>query len=377
MSISKEIIRLLKQAGVNFFTTYPCAKIRHLYDLTHMNFKTVPITKEEEGVGICAGAALAGAKPAMLIQSTGLGNMINALCSLTMTYQFPLLILASWRGVYHEKIAAQIPLGKKLPKIIEGLEVNYHIVKQKSDLPLILHAAKTVYERNEIQIILLSPQLWETGEEEVGDKPPELTEFIGVEISPGELPRSMKRMFNRFDVLKIIASLLEDKLVISNIGLPSKELYQVKHQSSNFYMLGSLGLASSIGLGVALFSKKQVVVIDGDGSLLSNLGSLATISQEGPTKLTILAIDNSVHSSTGNQLTATSKGVDLALAAKGLGIKKTFRASTHEDIIAILTDVNDGPNFLHIPTCPGNVPVPMIPLTPFEIRDSFMKLIHS
>jgi sulfopyruvate decarboxylase subunit beta len=373
MSIPEEILSILKQVGVTFFATYPCAKIRNLYNLIHQNFQSVPIVKEEEGVGICAGAALAGANPAMLIQSTGLGNMINALCSLTLTYQFPLLVLASWRGVYKEKIAAQIPLGTRLPKIIEGMDVDYHIVKQRSDLPAITRAAKAAFERNEIQIVLLSPQLWE---EKVEDITPELTEFSGMEVAVGELPSHMKRLFTRYKVLEIIAPFLEEKLVISNIGLPSRELYQVKHQPSNFYMLGSLGLASPIGLGVALSSTNKVVVIDGDGSLLSNLGSLATIAQESPMNLTIIVIDNSVHGSTGNQITATSKCVDLALTAKGLGIEHTFRATSRNQISSILTKLQDGPNFIHIPTRPGNESVPTIPFSPIEIRDTVMKKIR-
>ena len=373
MGISQEILKILKQTGVNFFATYPCAKIRHLYNLIHQNFQSVPIVKEEEGVGICAGAALTGANPAMLIQSTGLGNMINALCSLTLTYQLPLLVLASWRGVFKEKIAAQIPLGARLPKIIEGMEVAYHIVKQKGDLPVIARAAKAAFERNEIQIILLSPELWE---EEITDITPELTEFSGMEVAVGALPRHTKRLFTRYKVLELVAPFLEEKLVICNIGLPSRELYQIKHQPSNFYMLGSLGLASSIGLGVALSSSNLVVVIDGDGSLLSNLGSLATIAQESPTNLTILAIDNSVHGSTGNQITATSNCVDLALTAKGLGIKQTFRATSRDEISSILLKLQDGPNFIHIPARPGNVSVPTIPLSPIEIRDAVKKKIQ-
>ncbi|MFW9934522.1 MAG: sulfopyruvate decarboxylase subunit alpha [Candidatus Thorarchaeota archaeon] len=373
MNISEEIITSLKNIGVNFFVTYPCAKIRHLYNLTHSNFPSVPIAKEEEGVGICAGAALAGAKPAMLIQSTGLGNMVNALCSLTMTYQFPLLILASWRGVYHEKIAAQIPLGTRLPQIIEAMEIPYHIIRQKNDLPNLTRAATAAYERNEIHIVLLSPQLWENKVPK--EKPPQITKFSGIKVREETLPINMKRVFTRFELLQKLTSFLADKSVICNIGLPSRELYQVKHQPSNFYMLGSLGLASSIGLGVALSSSNQVIVIDGDGSLLSNLGTLATIAQENPANLTILAIDNSVHGSTGNQTTATNKTVDLALAAKGLGIKRTYRATTQDELLSILSKLSGGPNFIHIPTRPGNMSVPAIPLTPFEIRDGFMTKI--
>ena len=93
---------------------------------------------------------------------------------------------------------------------------------------------------------------------------------------------------------------------MSNLGWPSKELYAVKHQPSNFYMLGSMGMVTPIGLGIALSSSKDVIVIDGDGSLLMNPGTLATAASLAPKNLTILAIDNGAYGSTGNQPTLAS-----------------------------------------------------------------------
>ena len=82
---------------------------------------------------------------------------------------------------------------------------------------------------------------------------------------------------NRFDLLKRIQNILKDNLVICNIGLPSQELYKINDQPNFFYMLGSMGLSSSIGLGLSLSQNKHVVSIDGDGSVLMNMNILATI----------------------------------------------------------------------------------------------------
>ena len=84
----------------------------------------------------------------------------------------------------------------------------------------------------------------------------------------------------RSDVIREIATL--DGLIISNIGHPSRELYAQQDSARNFYMLGSMGLASSVGLGMACSQKKRVYVIDGDGALLMNMGSLATIAHHAP-----------------------------------------------------------------------------------------------
>ena len=161
LGISEEIISILEDVKVDLFSTHPCAKIRHLHNLIHSSFRSIAVTKEEEGVGICAGAALTGANSAMLIQSTGLGNMVNALCSLTITYKLPLLILASWRGVYKEKISAQIPLGTRLPKLLQALGIVFDIAAHREDLEVIAHAAQETYTNNAQRVVLLSPQLWE------------------------------------------------------------------------------------------------------------------------------------------------------------------------------------------------------------------------
>ena len=92
------------------------------------SIKIIHVTREEEGVGICAGAYLAGKKPFMCIQSSGLGNMFNALASLIITYKIPLLILASYRGYKGEKIPAQVPLGKALPNVLDSLRIPYIIM---------------------------------------------------------------------------------------------------------------------------------------------------------------------------------------------------------------------------------------------------------
>jgi sulfopyruvate decarboxylase subunit beta len=142
-------------------------------------------------------------------------------------------------------------------------------------------------------------------------------------------------------------------------------------------MLGSMGLASSIGLGIALCTKKDVAVIDGDGSLLTNLGVLSTISVAKPRNLTILAIDNGVHGSTGNQATATSHGADLELVAKGCGFAKTHKAASGEEIKSTVHNLKAGPNFVHILAKLGNADVSNIPLTPREIKQNVMEAIQA
>ena len=96
----------------------------------------------------------------------------------------------------------------------------------------------------------------------------------------------------RSEIIRDIAPVLCDQLVVCNIGLPSQELHLIDDQASNFYMLGTMGLSSSIGLGLALSQEKMVISIDGDGSILTNLGTLPTIANNVADNYILLIIDN-------------------------------------------------------------------------------------
>ncbi len=107
----------------------------------------------------------------------------------------------------------------------------------------------------------------------------------------------------RVDIIEAIIPVITDKLVVSNIGLPSQELHMLDDQPTNFYMLGTMGLTSSIGLGLALSQKETVIAIDGDGSILTNLGTLPTIANNVADNFILLIIDNGTYGSTGDQPT--------------------------------------------------------------------------
>ena len=102
----------------------------------------------------------------------------------------------------------------------------------------------------------------------------------------------------RADIIEAIIPVISDELVVSNIGLPSQELHMLDDQPTNFYMLGTMGLASSIGLGLALSQKETVIAIDGDGSILTNLGTLPTIANNVADNFILLIIEINVPQST-------------------------------------------------------------------------------
>ncbi|MDO5809689.1 MAG: sulfopyruvate decarboxylase subunit beta [Methanobrevibacter sp.] len=176
----------------------------------------------------------------------------------------------------------------------------------------------------------------------------------------------------RYEAIKDIMEQVDEELVICNIGFPSRELYEINDRSKNFYMIGSMGLASSIGLGLALAKpSKNIVVIDGDGSLLMNMGSLVTVFANNPSNLTWIVIDNGAYGSTGNQDTYAQM-LDLVDVAKGVGFKNSY---DFNDIN--LKDVmhNENASFVVYRTEAGNSKAPIIDLDPITIKERFMKSI--
>lgn len=381
-SPEERIIDTLKKSGVNFACTLPCEKIKNLLEMVEKKFFHVPLTREEEGVGISAGATLSGKRPVMFVQSSGIGNMINALLSLTKFYGLPLSIFISRRGVYKEKIDAQIPMGKRLPQILRGAGIAHTIINTKNDLKFIEKRLNDVYKKDGIHAFLLSPAVWETGDrmQDAGYttlNSPLVREELkgGTHQITGIIHRVSLPKFTRYEILNIIAPYLDSKVVVCNLGFPSKELFHIKHQPSNFYMLGSMGMATPIGLGIALTSDKEVVVIDGDGSLLMNPGTLATAAYFSPENLTIFAIDNGAYGSTGDQPTLTGSCVDLELVAKGFGIKNTFEVATEKQIINVMKKPNKGLRFIHALAIPGNRDVPNISLNYLENKKQVQRFL--
>ncbi len=371
MTPEYEVAKKLKNAGVGLVCSLPCDRVKSLHGLISQEFLHIPLTREEEGVGISAGAALTGIKPAMLIQSSGLGNMINALASLTMFYKLPLLLLISWRGVYKEGIEAQKPMGELAPRLLRTLEIPFEEVKEPGEISKIETVAKKAFKNDETAAVLLSPRVWEKS----SFKPPELTKIERNLLKKWFETRAEIAVHTRYDVLRGIRKELEGKAVVCNLGIPSKELYNVLHQPSNFYMLGSMGMATPIGLGLAIGTKKEVIVIDGDGSLLMNPGILATVAELGPENLTVLAMDNAAHGSTGNQPTATEKNANLAFVAVGMGIENVHVAKNSEEVLNRMRN-GKGPRFIQIVLKPGNVDVDNIPLSALEIKNSIKAFLQ-
>jgi sulfopyruvate decarboxylase subunit beta len=174
----------------------------------------------------------------------------------------------------------------------------------------------------------------------------------------------------RIEAVKLVADNSGDALLICNIGFPSRELYFARDRPQNFYMLGSMGLASSIGLGLSLAGRdRKVMVLDGDGSVLMNLGTLSTIAHYAPQNYLLIIMDNCCYGSTGSQPTCTHLGTDLEALAKAAGVRFAKIVSSPEELKEALL----GQGVVVAKVEPGNADVPIIDLLPEQIIDRFMR----
>lgn len=182
----------------------------------------------------------------------------------------------------------------------------------------------------------------------------------------------------RYEVLKTLLPVISDELVVCNIGSPSQELHALDDRPTNFYMLGTMGLASSIGFGLALVQDKPVISIDGDGSVLTNLATLSTIANNPRDNFILLIIDNGSYGSTGDQATYAGKKTSLAAVATACGCENVVEVSAEETANAVKEALAARRMTIIVSKCQsGNVQVPVITLNPVVIRERFMAAVRS
>ncbi|MFT6388156.1 MAG: sulfopyruvate decarboxylase subunit beta [Cellvibrionaceae bacterium] len=177
----------------------------------------------------------------------------------------------------------------------------------------------------------------------------------------------------RSEIIKALIPVIKDELVVCNIGLPSQELHLMDDQPTNFYMLGTMGLSSSIGLGLALAQKAKVIAIDGDGSVLTNFGTLPTIANNVADNFILLIIDNGSYGSTGDQPTYTGKKTSLKEVSIACGCENVIECRAEETVEVVEAALASNKMTIIISKCEsGNIPVPVIAIDPVVIAHRFM-----
>lgn len=189
------------------------------------------------------------------------------------------------------------------------------------------------------------------------------------------ITRDTAALLNRTALTRrLVAKLTSEEAVVAGIGHTNFDLWAAGQRPQNFYMLGSMGLASSIGLGVALAQpQRKVFALDGDGSILMQLGAFGTVAAVAPKNLAIIIWDNGAYQITGAQKTLTSATTDLVAVARGAGLKQAHWAAdeAHFDELVGRALAGDGP-WLIVAKTDHAKPAGVTERDPVKIRLNFM-----
>jgi thiamine pyrophosphate-dependent acetolactate synthase large subunit-like protein len=183
------------------------------------------------------------------------------------------------------------------------------------------------------------------------------------------------KVMNRFDLTRrLVAQLRHDEAVVAGIGNANFDLWASGRRPQNFYMLGSMGLAIPIALGVAIAQpQRHVIALEGDGSLLMQLGCLATVAMRKPANLTMIVWDNGLYQITGGQPTASASAADLVAIAKGSGLSNSAWAVDEDDFDRLVASALRGGPSLIAARIDGKPAVATTDRDPVQIRERFMR----
>ena len=341
----------LKRGGADRLTCVPCSSMTGLIDaaIADPDFLFANAPNEGEALGFAAGARLGGHTTAVLCQNSGLGNLANALTSLIVPYRIPILLIVGWRGQpgVHDEPQHRL-VGRMTRPFLEACGFGVHIAAARNADDLAETCATKVTAGRQSQAILVPTRLFRQIPDTAAPTP--LVHAVGaIERDTKATPPARHAA---------LASLLEclpvDAVIIAPTGLASREIYDLKDSPAHFYMMGSMGHAAAIGLGVAQTTDRPVVVLDGDGSILMRLGTLAFAGAMAPANMLHIVVDNGVHESTGGQASLSS-GVDLCTVAAACGYRSSREAGSldgMESAIAKAFAGPPGPHFVRLFTAP-------------------------
>jgi phosphonopyruvate decarboxylase len=362
----------LRRHGFDFFTGVPCSLIEDLIAVLERDDHApyVAAVREDAAVGVAAGAWFGGRRPAVLMQNSGLGTSLNALASLSLMYGLPALLVVTWRGFGGKDAPEHILTGEITPRLLELLGIPLRVLAADSLDADLGWAAAEMDARSAPVALLVPPKVVEAGAHDAPIDRVAAAAALPARLSDAPLPPPS---MSRFTALGVTLKAIGDDPVLHANGYICRESFAVADRPQSFYMIGSMGLAPALALGVALARpQRRAVVFDGDGNLLMNLGILPMIAARRPANLLHLVFDNEVYGSTGNQA-SPSRQVRLDRVAAAAGFASAVAVSDPDGLEAALRAVQGapGPHFVLVKVTPAEADVPRIPYTPAALRDRF------
>lgn len=364
----------LEQLGFNFYSGVPCSFLKPMINYSINKGQFVMAANEGDAVAIAAGASLGGSKSIFLCQNSGLTNAVSPLTSLNYTFEIPVLGFVSLRG---EPGVADEPqhelMGTITDEMLNVMKVQNAILSKNEEEALVqLEVANKVIESGQSFFFIVKKDTFSSVNLLKREEKTITNSIV-------KLSKSVQMDVKRIEALETLQNSIDEKTVLlATTGVTGRELFELKDRKNQLYMVGSMGCISSLGLGLALVRPNvKVVVIDGDGSLLMRMGSLATNAYYRPKNMYHLLLDNGLHESTGGQKTVSSN-VNFIQIAQGSNYEQVEEINCLEDLEKSLLDWNNNEKltFAYMKTMKGikeNLGRPTV--TPKQVKNRLMDFV--
>lgn len=319
---AEEFVEAARRLGFKRYTGVPCSFLTPFinYVINADDLEYISSSNEGDALATAAGAAIGGERSVVMMQNSGLGNAVSPITSLAWVFRIPVLIISTHRGAPGVKDEPQHELmGQITGKLFDAMQILWEPFPDETALiePALQRALNHMQKENRPYGFIMQKGT-------VAKHP----------LKKDSVPRITNRMtqrkhfasksdkgLTRGSVLQHIIDLSPESetVIIATTGYTGRELFALSDRANHLYMVGSMGCASSLGLGLALARPDlQIVIIDGDGAALMRMGNFSTIGTYGGPNLIHLLLDNEAHDSTGAQATV-SGNVQFAGIASACG----------------------------------------------------------
>lgn len=359
-------VQCARRHGFSLYAGVPCSYLKpfinHVIEADDLCY--VGASNEGDAVAIAAGAELGGRRSVALFQNSGLGNAVNPLTSLTHVFRIPMLLITTLRGEPGgpPDEPQHALMGGITIELLESMQIPWrYFPTEAADVEVAL-AEASHYMRDQGRPFALVMRKGSVA-------PTTLTVTAASHPCEVAVDQVTAASQSRQEMLKSIqAASREDDVIVATTGYTGRELYALGDRQNQIYLVGSMGCAMSVGLGLAIAQpQRRIIVIDGDGALLMRLGGLCTIGYERPPNLVHILLDNGMHESTGGQSTV-SRSVNFCALAGASGYPRTVAVATADELHDALSLPTECLSFIHAPIVPG-IPetLPRPEITPPEV----------
>ena len=371
-----------RELGFTRYTGVPCSFLTPFinYVINDTRLSYISSANEGDAVATAAGYAIGGERSVVMMQNSGLGNAVSPITSLTWVFRIPMLLIITHRGAPGLKDEPQHELmGRITMQLLDTMQVPWEFFPD-NDMGIVNVLSRAIsYMQSEHRPYALIMKKGTVAAHALQRDPvPARSNRVTLRknyFSPGDNLCSRQQALERI----LHHSPERESIVVATTGYTGRELYAVADRSNQIYMVGSMGCASSLGLGLALARPHlKIIVVDGDGAALMRMGNFATIGSYGGDNLYHILLDNGAHDSTGAQATV-SANVDFAAIAEACRYGMALSGNTLEILDEIFSGtVVAGPRFAHLKIAPGTIEgLPRPSVTPSQVLERLMHHIKS